>query len=293
MQSLNDVIKLLKAKTYGNSILAFCPNHDNTKTPALSISYDNNTDKLLVYCHAGCNSVDVLKAINAKGLNIDYKQSGNSYNTNQNGSNKEQYINKILSEVKPIKGTIAEHYLKNERCISCEIPETITFHPSLKHSYTQSYYPAMVAIIRETNSDKVIAIHRTYLTKDGKKANIDNNKMIFGNFNGGCVIINQKSDKTKSLIVAEGIETALSLKMLYPNEMVVSTLSSSGMKNLILPHKPSKLIIGIDNDEAGMVAGELLGSRAIAEGWEVNIAAPNLGNDWNDTIKAHHHGGII
>jgi hypothetical protein len=151
----------------------------------------------------------------------------------------------------------------------------------------------MLSIIQETNSNKVIGIHRTYLTKEGKKANIVNNKMIFGKSNGGCVVLNESSYKPKALVVGEGIETALSLKMFYPDEMVVSCLSSSGMKNLNLPHKPSKLIIGIDNDEAGMIAGELLGSRAIVEGWEVDLVAPNFGNDWNDIIKPYQYEGVV
>jgi hypothetical protein len=293
MQSLNDILQLLKARACGNSILTFCPCHDNTRTPALSVSYDNISDKLLVYCHAGCDSVDVLRALNTKGLNIDYTPLSTCNHVNQSDDFKEQYIDKILGEVKPIKGTIAEHYIRNERYISCEIPRTIMFHPNLKHSPTQSFYPAMVSIIQEINDDKVIGIHRTYLTKEGKKAKIENNKMIFGKANGGGVVLNESNHKTKALVVGEGIETALSLKMLYPDEMVVSTLSSSGMKNLTLPHKPSKLIIGIDNDEAGMIAGELLGSRAIVEGWEVNLIAPNLGNDWNDTIRSNQYGGII
>jgi hypothetical protein len=293
MQSLNEILNQLKTKAYGNSLMAFCPCHDNTRTPALSISYDNHNDKLLVYCHAGCDSVDVLKAINGSGVNIDYKPSSNGYQVNQSDDYKEQYIDKVLGEVKPIKGTIAEHYLRNERCISCEISNSIKFHPKLKHSPTQKFYPAMVSIIQEINKDKVIGIHRTYLTPEGKKANIEHNKMIFGKLNSGCVILNQGGFNSKYLVVGEGIETSLSLKMLYPDEMVVSCLSSSGMKNLVLPSKSSKLIIGIDNDEAGMIAGELLGTRAIVEGWEVSIITPQHGNDWNDTIKANKCGWII
>lgn len=290
MQSIATILDKLKVKHYGGNILAFCPCHKNTKTPALSIGYDKHNDKLLVYCHAGCNSVDVLKAINAKGINFDYS-SNNSTGYKQHNNNAKEYIDKLIKQLKPIKGTIAEKYLRQERFISCDIASSIKFHPNLKHYPTQGCYPAMVAVIQDISSKQIMAIHRTYLSKDGNKASIAQNRMILGKASGGCVMLNDVQSNV--LVVGEGIETSLSLKMLYPDYKVVSCLSSSGMKKLILPDKPSQLIIGIDNDKAGINAGEELATRAIARGWKVEIATPENVNDWNDAIRTNQYGVII
>jgi hypothetical protein len=44
-----------------------CVAHDNTNTPALSISGDDN-GKPLFHCHAGCSQEEILEALRAKGI---------------------------------------------------------------------------------------------------------------------------------------------------------------------------------------------------------------------------------
>ena len=47
--------------------LAFCPAHENTRTPALSLK-NGDDGRLLVFCHAGCSGTDVLAALRARDL---------------------------------------------------------------------------------------------------------------------------------------------------------------------------------------------------------------------------------
>ena len=71
------------------------------------------------------------------------------------------------------------------------------------------------------------------------------------------------------------------------NDNIISCLSSSGMKNLILPKNQSKLIIAVDNDKAGVEAGEILADRAIVTGFDdVKTIKPPVGNDFNDFVQA-------
>lgn len=49
----------------GDSCKAVCPCHDD-KQASLSISYDNKNFKTLIYCHAGCDTRDILTAIGLK-----------------------------------------------------------------------------------------------------------------------------------------------------------------------------------------------------------------------------------
>jgi len=116
--------------------------------------------------------------------------------------------------------------------------------------------------------------------------------MMLGNVRGGGVHIAKA--KNNILIVTEGIETALSLKCLYSDKNIVATLSTSGMKNFELPLKQGKLIIGIDNDTAGIKAGGILATRAYANGWHVETIKPPKGRDFNDVLinKNKHRESI-
>src|SRR6185295_18207730 len=76
----------------------------------------------------------------------------------------------------PAPNTLVEVYL-GSRGITVPIPASLRFHAALKHTPTGTVLPAMIALI--TGSDGApIAIHRTYLARDGKgKADISPAKM--------------------------------------------------------------------------------------------------------------------
>jgi hypothetical protein len=68
----------------------------------------------------------------------------------------------------------------------------------------------MVALIQDGASGAPIGIHRTYLDPSGSgKAPVENPKMMLGQCRGGAVKFGTFNDQ---LVVAEGIETALSFK---------------------------------------------------------------------------------
>jgi hypothetical protein len=89
------------------------------------------------------------------------------------------------------------------------------------------------------------------------------------------------------LAVCEGIETGLSLASGLANgsPTVWATLSTSCMKRLLLPASPGNLLIATDGDEAGRVAGNVLGERANAMGWKVSLLPAPEGRDWNDVLR--------
>lgn len=53
-------------KSSGNQAKCICPNH-NDKQASLSVCYNPSAKKTLIYCQAGCETIDVLKKVN---LNI-------------------------------------------------------------------------------------------------------------------------------------------------------------------------------------------------------------------------------
>jgi hypothetical protein len=127
---------------------------------------------------------------------------------------------------------------------------------------------------------KVVGVHRTYLADPGVKA-FDSAKMMLGRCAGGAVRL---SGGPGPLVVAEGIETALSLLSGLPDACprVWAALSTSGMAGLVLPRNPGELVLAPDGDAPGREAANKLADRASAAGWHVRIMRCPDGADWND-----------
>lgn len=89
------------------------------------------------------------------------------------------------------------------------------------------------------------------------------------------------------LVVAEGIETALSLPsgLLRAPATVWAALSAAGIAGLRLPDGIlRKLTIAPDGDAAGRDAAHKLAERAAALGWTVCLLPAPEGRDWNDIL---------
>ena len=93
----------------------------------------------------------------------------------------------------------------------------------------------------------------------------------------------------RRLVVAEGLETALSLASgLLPGPMGLwAALSAPGMAALRLPPPlvaGLELVVACDGDHAGREAAHALAERATAAGWRVLRADPGCGLDFNDVL---------
>lgn len=138
----------------------------------------------------------------------------------------------------------------------------------------------MVALIEGADS---FAIHRTFIRPDGTgKAGLDGgDKLMLGCTRGGAV---RFTEGPGPLVVAEGIETALSLAsgLLGRPATIWAALSTSGMRALRLPPSPGRLTVATDGDEPGRAAGNDLAERAHGLGWQVSLLPAPDGRDWCD-----------
>ncbi len=65
----------------------------------------------------------------------------------------------------------------------------------------------MVGVVTDFSGLTITAIHRTYSNHYANKAEIENNKMMFGKVCGGGVFLNRSNNMV--LVVSEGVETGL------------------------------------------------------------------------------------
>lgn len=287
MTDAQHIVLALKGRWFGRYGLCLCPAHANTRTPALSLS-SGRDGRLLAHCHAGCDFAAVLDAL--RGLRLVEGQG--QYNPpsaadlarlraaeDEQAAKKETRAWNIWRDTLPIGGSIAEIYLRG-RAITCPLPDTLRFHPDCWHP-TGQRAPAMLALIEGATR---LAVHRTYLRDDGSgKAALDPPRAMLGSCAGGAVRLTQGDGK---LVVAEGLETALSLAsgLLRAPATIWAALSTSGMKGLRLPDKPGALMVAGDGDAAGRVAADALATRADAAGWKVSLLPAPDGRDWNDVL---------
>jgi len=285
MTDARTITSALGGHWHGGYGLAFCPAHENTKTPALSLK-DGHDGKLLVYCHTGCDGVDVLAALRARGLlagHSDWQPDPREMERRKAEEDAERrrridLARRVWAEAAPISGTWAERYLR-ARGITCDMPPTLRFHAACWHGPTAAKVPALVAAVSIRR--KVVGVHRTYLAEPGAKAFGKESKMMLGRCAGGAVRL---SGSPGPLVVAEGIETGLSLlsDLRGVGPRVWAALSTSGMAGLVLPRDPGELVLAPDGDDPGRKAANKLANRAATAGWRVRIMCCPDGSDWND-----------
>ena len=187
---------------------------------------------------------------------------------------------RLWAESLPISGTLAETYLFS-RGIACALAETLRCLPACWHP-TAKRFPALVALLRDGNG---FSVHRTYLRADGSgKAVVEPAKAMLGAVAGGAVRL---SEGAGPLVVAEGIETALSLAsgLLRAPVTIWAALSTAGMRGLRLPDKPGRLTIAADGDAPGREAATALATRGHGLGWQVALLPAPDGRDWNDILQ--------
>ena len=269
---------------YGAAPCPVCQPDRRKDQNALTLS--DGRSGLLLHCkRTACDFCDILAAA---GVRVsDYRApdpldpAKRAAEDKAKAARRASAAHQIWWETQPIDGTLAEAYLCS-RGITCPLPDRLRFHPACWHGPTKARFPAMVAFVEGGDG---FAVHRTYLRPDGSaKAGLaGGDKLMLGATAGGAVRLTGGFSR---IVVAEGIESALSLLcgLMAEPATILAALSTSGMRSLRLPEKPSQLVIAGDGDQPGREASHALATRAHTRGWSVAILDPGNGADFNDVL---------
>jgi len=306
MSSAAEIIAALGGNPrYG---LARCPAHADS-TPSLKVSEKNG--RVLVHCHAGCSQAEVIKELKARGLwgnsqsspsRINYS-SKDKMKTTRDAYDKFRDAWAIMRAADGLIGPVEQwskrpkkptEYLQG-RNIDL-MPENLMFLSRACSIKLQSRipglltFPAMVAPI--VGPDRIQGCLVTYLTSDGTrnlrgKDSKKSIRRIYGASKGGYVQLGDidSGDPPKTLIVAEGIETALSVSQLTDAPAIAVP---GGNFRTIAPPLAKELIIATDNDGdgGGLKKATEAASLWVSNGRLVRLAlAPDPHKDWNDAIR--------
>lgn len=173
------------------------------------------------------------------------------------------------------------------------LPDVLRLHRGLPYWHGAEKlgtFPAMVAPIIAPDG-RMVGLHRTYLTADGRKADVPSPKKVTGTAGplaGACIPLHRPA--RGCIGIAEGIETALAAWQASG----VPTVASYSAGNLAAWQWPAglqRVVVFADADAAGREAAEALRRRAVAARLPCEVLTPTAdGADWCDVWAS---GGAV
>ena len=188
---------------------------------------------------------------------------------------------------RPIRGTIAEAYLRTRGITALRDCTALRFHPRCFYRAdrddlpgARDAWPALIAAVTD-DAGEITGAHRTWLDPGGGgKAAVATPRRAMGDLLGHGARFGRVHDV---LAAGEGIETVLSLRTVLPTLPAIAALSAAHLGALDLPPTLRRLYIAEEADAAGRHGADRLAARAEARGVETLRLRAALG-DLNDDL---------
>lgn len=187
-------------------------------------------------------------------------------------------------------------YLRRRlRVDKLDVPECVRFHPAMPYFHegeSLGTFPCMVAPLVD-GSGRMLALHRTFLTEDGRKASVP----VVRKLTGACALLAGSSIPLAQPLdgrigAAEGLETALAAQF-GSGVPTVAAYSAGNLAAYRWHRSVQRLVVFGDNDPAGIRAANELHQRAIRAGLQSSIATPSdSGADWLDVWASRGDQGV-
>lgn len=219
--------------------LTCCPVHGD-KTPSMAIK-DNDEGSVDVYCHTNdCDFKEIKDTLRNMGLLPEWKPDPSKATSTpaKSSSDEESFIWKMAGK-DGLEN--AKKYLAG-RGITLDLPVCLKWN-SYQDKKSKDQVSMIVAAASKPTDKNVYAVQRLFIDlEDHKKTGAK----MHGQCEGRGVWFDRKGDMT-DIVVGEGIETTLSA-MQATGKNGVATLSTSGMKSLVIPKETETLYILVDSD---------------------------------------------
>jgi phage/plasmid primase-like uncharacterized protein len=216
-----------------------------------------------------------------------------------------QIIERVWNECVPLSSAKAQPmqlYFQSRRLLfkvaEVEKSDSLRFHPAMLYYDADGRevgkFPAIVCAIRDIKGH-VVTLHRTYLTQNGKKADVACPKKMMPvpsgmSLKGASIRLGKPTEGI--LGVAEGIESALS-PYRATRIPVWSSVNATLMESFEVPKGVHTVLIWADKDKSGtgQKAANALKARLKSQGISAYVLLPKLSVpdraksvDWNDVL---------
>lgn len=208
----------------------------------------------------------------------------------------DERIKKVQIMVKqsvPIKGTLAERYLREHRGISGSLDsDNLSYHPNLRNWMTGTVHPALIVTAKNLQGE-IVGLQATFLdTETAKKAVLGANTKLSRGLTGEGALVHQ-GKQGGAMAYAEGLETALSVAEAHPEWHVHLTFGVANFTKVAMKAESQAVVICADNDgfDSGTAISVEKAIHNLAEkGKDVYVAMPTKPEhiekyDFNDLLK--------
>lgn len=192
---------------------------------------------------------------------------------------------RLFAISQPVKGTLAESYLRARKIADLGDVGALRFHPRCYYRAGEGtpteIWPALIAAVTDL-AGTITGVQRTWLDPSGSdKAPIATPRRAMGHLLGNAVRFGRVDDV---LAAGEGIETMLSLKYALPELPMAAALSANHLAALLFPVSLRFLYIVRDADAAGDRAVATLSRRARLAGIAPHALSPAF-DDFNEDLR--------
>jgi len=202
----------------------------------------------------------------------------------ERNSDSVQVARRLFNIAKPIKGTLAEKYLLQRGLTNLSQTHSLRFLDRCYYAREDGkrlILPALIAAVTDEHGN-ITGVQRTWLSEDGhKNTEIPYNVKALGRIRRAAVRFGQAK---ALLLVGEGIETVLSLRVALPWLPMAACLSANHLAAFDLPAGLRHLLIAQDNDPPGRQAAIRLTARAQRIGIATRILTPKH-DDFNTDLQ--------
>ena len=281
-----DVATRLGLKRYPRSWRGRCPCCDYAgSTLSVRAARDGRAQ---LYCANGCDR-DELAAAVARATGQPPPAPLVSGDGSASRERKRERALALWRGSEPATGTLADCYLTGRGLPGLATSPSLRFRTDCPHP-EGGRLPALVALV-ENVAGQPVAVHRTFLARDGTKARVEPAKASLGAIWGAAIRLHPAAE-SQPLVIGEGIETAASAGRLMGFSAWAAIAAGNMASGLVLPAEVWRVVIAADPDAAGQCAARDAWLRWNEEGRNVRIATPDGPGDFNDLLMAREarHG---
>lgn len=191
---------------------------------------------------------------------------------------------RLWREAVEAHGSVVERYLAG-RGLTIPDDAELRYHPACPRGQ-QERLPAMLALLRDIQSNEPCGVHRTFLRADGTGKADGQSKMMLGRAAGAVVKLTPDADVATGLGLVEGIENGLTL--LAAGWLPIWVAGSAGaISTFPVLDGIEALTVFADRDDAGLKAALGCVARWQEAGREAVARPPKAeGLDWNDVWRS-------
>ena len=275
-----EIVNALGGRWRAPGAMCRCPAHDD-KDPSLSVRLGRST--LLFHCFAGCDTVDVIRAIRDRGvLRQGYVQSRPPQDVHTPSDKwRAARAREIWDAARPLRGSPGERYFQQRGIPGPYHELRYLARTPFGPNEALTFRPAIIAAVRDDTG--LVAIQRTFLDASTarKAADLENPKMALALLGQGAVRL---LPATETLGLAEGVENARAASLIL-GIPTWATLGSERLPLVAIPPIVRRLVLLPDPDLGGR-RGEQLAIEAHARpDLVIDTVWPTFG-DWNDQLFA-------